>query len=196
MLYILFRYLLWPLFMIIARPKVYNIRGLTVKGSAIYACNHISMLDPAMIAFLSPRIVHFMAKKELFKGIGGLFFRGLLVFPVNRHTADIASLKQALEVLKKGRVFGIFPEGKRSVTGELDELEKGTAFLALKSGAPVIPMYIDPRSYDSPRFRMIVGEPVSCDGLDGMSRGEMSDEFTKRLTAALEGLRKQLEEMK
>ena len=66
MLYILFRYLLWPLFMIIMRPQVYNLKGLRVKGGAIYACNHLSMLDPVMIAFLSPRIVHFMAKKELF----------------------------------------------------------------------------------------------------------------------------------
>ena len=138
MLYILFRYLLWPLFMIIMRPQVYNLKGLRVKGGAIYACNHLSMLDPVMIAFLSPRIVHFMAKKELFNGLGKVFFKGLMVFPVNRHTADIASLKRAMEVLKDGKVFGIFPEGKRSVTGELDELEKGTAFLALKSGAPVL----------------------------------------------------------
>ena len=103
MLYILFRYLLWPLFMIIMRPQVYNLKGLRVKGGAIYACNHLSMLDPVMIAFLSPRIVHFMAKKELFNGLGKVFFKGLMVFPVNRHTADIASLKRAMEVLKDGK---------------------------------------------------------------------------------------------
>ena len=178
MLYILFRYLLWPLFMIIMRPQVYNLKGLRVKGGAIYACNHLSMLDPVMIAFLSPRIVHFMAKKELFNGLGKVFFKGLMVFPVNRHTADIASLKRAMEVLKDGKVFGIFPEGKRSVTG-----------------APVIPMYIDPKCYDSMRFRMIVGEPVSREGLENLSRNEMSDEFTNRLTAAFEGLKARLEDM-
>ena len=78
---------------------------------------------------------------------------------------------------------------------ELDELEKGTAFLALKSGAPVIPMYIDPKCYDSMRFRMIVGEPVSREGLENLSRNEMSDEFTNRLTAAFEGLKARLEDM-
>ena len=101
MLYILFRYLLWPLFMIIMRPQVYNLKGLRVKGGAIYACNHLSMLDPVMIAFLSPRIVHFMAKKELFNGLGKVFFKGLMVFPVNRHTADIASLKRSSEYSQK-----------------------------------------------------------------------------------------------
>ena len=141
MLYILFRYLLWPLFMIIMRPQVYNLKGLRVKGGAIYACNHLSMLDPVMIAFLSPRIVHFMAKKELFNGLGKVFFKGLMVFPVNRHTADIASLKRAM------------------------------------------------------RFRMIVGEPVSREGLENLSRNEMSDEFTNRLTAAFEGLKARLEDM-
>ena len=184
MLYILFRYLLWPLFMIIMRPQVYNLKGLRVKGGAIYSCNHFS-----------PRIVHFMAKKELFNGLGKVFFKGLMVFPVNRHTADIASLKRAMEVLKDGKVFGIFTEGKRSVTGELDELEKGTAFLALKSGAPVIPMNIDPKCYDSMRFRMIVGEPVSREGREYLSRNEMADEFTNRRTAAFEWLKARLEDM-
>ena len=58
MLYILFRYLLWPLFMIIMRPQVYNLKGLRVKGGAIYACNHLSMLDPVMIAFSADSPLH------------------------------------------------------------------------------------------------------------------------------------------
>ena len=135
-----------------------------------------------------------MAKKELFVGPGKLFFKSLLAFPVNRHTADIASLKRAMEVLNEGKAFGIFPEGKRSVTGELDDLEKGAAFIAFKSEAPVIPLYIDPESYAQTRVRIIVGEPVSREGMEGMSRAECLDEFMKRIEASLKQLRSKLEE--
>ncbi|MBQ3131257.1 MAG: 1-acyl-sn-glycerol-3-phosphate acyltransferase, partial [Clostridia bacterium] len=66
MLYYIFRYLLWPVFAIIFKPKVYNRENYKVKGKAIYVANHISLLDPVAIAFTCPRIVHFMAKKEIF----------------------------------------------------------------------------------------------------------------------------------
>ena len=69
------------------------------------------MLDPVVIALVSPRIVHFMAKKELFKSkLLALFFKSAFVFPVDRGTADLKSLKNALKLLEKGKVFGIFPE--------------------------------------------------------------------------------------
>lgn len=196
MLYYIFRYLLWPVFVILFRPIVYNRENYRIKGKAIYVANHISLLDPVMIAFTCPRMVHFMAKKELFVGPGKLFFKALLAFPVNRHTADIASLRQAMEVLNEGKAFGIFPEGKRSVTGEIDELEKGTAFIALKSGAPVIPLYIDPESYLGGPLRIIVGKPIEREGLDGMSRAEGLDEFMRRIEVALKGLRCELGEKK
>ncbi len=196
MLYYIFRYLLWPVFVILFRPIVYNRENYRIKGKAIYVANHISLLDPVMIAFTCPRMVHFMAKKELFVGPGKLFFKALLAFPVNRHTADIASLRQAMEVLNEGKAFGIFPEGKRSVTGEIDELEKGTAFIALKSGAPVIPLYIDPESYLGRPLRIIVGKPIERGGLDGMSRAEGLDEFMRRIEVALKGLRRELREKK
>lgn len=196
MLYYIFRYLLWPVFFLIFKPKVYNKENYRIKGKAIYVANHASLMDPVAIAFTCPRIVHFMAKKELFTGAGKLFFTALLAFPVNRHTADIASLKRAMEVLKEGKAFGIFPEGKRSVTGELDELEKGTAFIALKSGAPVIPLYIDPDGYAETRIKIIVGKPVSRDGLEGMGRAESHDEFMNRIADALIKLRAELEEKK
>lgn len=194
MFYYILRYLLWPVFVLVFKPKVYNRKNYRVKGKAIYVANHISLLDPVAIAFTCPRIVHFMAKKELFVGPGKPFFKALLAFPVNRHTADIASLKQAMELLGQGKAFGIFPEGKRSVTGELDDLEKGTAFIALKSGAPVIPLYIDPESYARTRVRIVVGQPISREGLEGMSRAESLDEFMRRIEAALKELRGELEE--
>lgn len=195
MLYVLIKYLLSWLICLIFRMKVYNRQGLNVKGAAIFVSNHLSLMDPVLIAVASPRLVHFMAKKELFTSwIARVFFKSLLAFPINRHTPDIASLRQAMEVLEKGKIFGIFPEGKRSVTGELDEIEKGSAFIALRSNAPVIPMYIHPDSFRKLHFRMIVGNPISREGLDGMSRSEMQLEFTRRIDEALHQLKRELED--
>ena len=194
MLYTLIKYVIGPVIMLILRGKTYCREKLGVEGPAIFVSNHLALLDPVMIAVMSPRTVHFMGKKELFESrIGRLFFKSLQAFPVNRHTADLASVKQALEVLKKGEIFGIFPEGKRSVTGELDELEKGAAFLALRSGTPVIPVFIHPDSYRKFRFRAIVGDPICRDALS-LNRSEAIDQLTERMKESMVHLRTRLEE--
>ena len=142
MLYLLIKWTIGQLILLVTRPIVYGRQNLRVKGKAIFIANHRSMWDPLILALVSPRNIHFMAKKELFESkVGNFFFRSLYAFPVNRRNVDLQSLKNALKVLDKGEVFGIFPEGKRAVTDSLDEFEKGAAFLAIRSGAPVIPIY-------------------------------------------------------
>jgi len=178
------------------RIKVINRKKLWLKGPAIFICNHSSMGDPLMLAIASPRPVHFMAKMELFNNpLKAFFFKTLLVFPVKRHTPDISAIKKAVAILKGGGVFGIFPEGTRSITGELDELEKGAAFIALRSGAPVIPVFISPDSYKKLHLRMIVGERVDAEGLTG-SASEKIDQYTARMAEALQALKDEMERAK
>lgn len=94
MLYMLLKMLLGPLLLLILRPIVYGKQNLRVKGKAIFICNHRSMWDPVIIAICTPRMVHFMAKKEIFESkIGNIFFRSLGAFPVNRKNVDLMSLK-------------------------------------------------------------------------------------------------------
>ena len=129
MLYLLIKWTIGQLILLVTRPIVYGRQNLRVKGKAIFIANHRSMWDPLILALVSPRNIHFMAKKELFESkVGNFFFRSLYAFPVNRRNVDLQSLKNALKVLDKGEVFGIFPEGKRAVTDSLDEFEKGAAF--------------------------------------------------------------------
>lgn len=131
--YIFFKWLLW----LIYRPKVFgNKKNLRIKGGVIFIANHRALYDPLLLVVSSPRIIHFMAKKELFDNpVGRVFFKSLFVFPVNRKTADMKSIRQSLKLLRDGKAFGIFPEGRRSATDGMDEFEKGTAFIAAKSGA-------------------------------------------------------------
>ena len=197
MLYVIFKYILGPFIRLFWRPIVFNQRNLRVKGKAIFVANHLSMGDPILIALVSPRIVHFMAKKQLFTSkIGNFFFRSMFVFPVNRRTADMTSLKNALKLLEKGKVFGIFPEGKRTVTGELDKFEKGAAFLAIRSGAPVIPMYIRPDSYKRLHPVMIVGKPIEISNIVANSKKTtLIDVVTDEISDSIDSLRVELEDM-
>lgn len=134
------------------------------------AINHLSMLDPIIVGALIPRPIHFMAKRELFEyPLLGWLLPRVYAFPVRRGQADREALTHALAVLRSGGMVGIFPEGTRSDRARLLELQGGTAFLALKSGAPVVPIAIVgtelamPRGARWPRRVKVsvrVGEPL------------------------------------
>lgn len=196
MLYVLIKYLLTPLFYLIFRPMVYGAHNLWIKGKAIFVCNHIAMADPIFLAFVSPRFIHFMGKSELFsKWYGRFFLKALLVFPVNRKQADMQSMKKAIKVLDSGKVFGIFPEGKRAITHDIDELEKGAAFLAVRTNAPIVPMYIKRDCYKRCRFFMAVGEPISTFDLAKRTQKAMLiDVVTNEISDSLRALQTQLED--
>jgi len=164
MLYLIAKILLTPFVWLIYRPQIHGRKNWKVKGKAIFICNHSSMWDPVMLALFSKRWIHFMAKAELFeiKWLKPILY-ALFAFPINRKQADRNSIRNAMRVLDKGKVFGIFPEGKRSVTGNMDAFEKGAAFLALRAKAPVVPIYISPDSYQKRRMRVFVGEVIDIE---------------------------------
>jgi len=195
MFYIFVKYVIGPFILLFWRPRVINRKGLNIKGPAIFICNHISMADPLLIALIARRNIHYMAKKELFeKPINRWFFKALFAFPINRSSADLASLRNAMKLLDKGKVFGIFPEGKRAVTFELDELENGAAFLAIRSGAPIVPMYIHPNSYRSHRPKVIVGETIhGREVVASIPRSEQAAALTAILESEMINIKGQLE---
>jgi 1-acyl-sn-glycerol-3-phosphate acyltransferase len=195
MLYVFFKIVLIPFFLLFFRPMIIGKENLYIRGKAIFVCNHISMWDPVLIAVASPRLVHFMAKSELFKNpIGNLFFRAFLAFPVNRKQSDMASLKNAMRLLDHGKVFGIFPEGKRTITDDMDDLEKGAAFLAIRSGAPIVPMYLQRRTYEEMRLVMAVGEPILVGDLVATTpKNKLVDVVTDEISDAFRVLQAKVE---
>ena len=197
MLYLLIKWLIGPIILLVTRPIVYGRQNLRVKGKAIFIANHRSMWDPLILALVSPRNILFMAKKELFPSkLGNFFFRSLYAFPVNRRNVDLQSLKNALKVLDKGEVFGIFPEGKRAVTDSLDEFEKGAAFLAIRSGAPVIPIYIHPDTSRQVRPVMLVGKPIDVSSIVATAnKSSLIEVVTDELADSIDALRIELEEL-
>ena len=194
MLYIIVKILLTPFFWLIYRPKIINLGRLFFRGKAILISNHFSLGDPIRLAFVAPRPIHFMAKQELFDSkLKRFFLTQLLAFPVYRKQADMLSLKQAMAVLDKNHIFGIFPEGRRSLTGELDSFEKGAAFLAIRCNAPIIPIYADPYWKKRGQIRMIIGETIHPDEVAKSFAGRSVDAVTDAIRDALQLLKNELE---
>ncbi|HAA89483.1 MAG: 1-acyl-sn-glycerol-3-phosphate acyltransferase PlsC [Thermoanaerobacterales bacterium 50_218] len=136
----LFRFL----FACFCRWEVIGLENFPMEGPVIVVANHVSYWDPIVVGSALPRQVHFMAKKELFfYPVLGFLIRRLGAFPVDRRRADRSAIKKGLEILKNGRVLGIFPEGTRSKTGEILAPYSGAAYFAVKTGAPVCPVALE-----------------------------------------------------
>lgn len=132
----------------LCRPTVEGLDNVPAEGPFIVAPNHLSFLDSVIVQALMPRPVAFFAKAEYFttKGVKGRlmksFFEGVGSIPVERgeQAASVQALKTLLEILGQGGGVGIYPEGTRSRDGILYRGRTGVGWLALTTGAPVIPV--------------------------------------------------------
>lgn len=112
-------------------------------GGIVLCSNHTSNHDPAILGAYTPRILCYMAKKELFKiKVLAWFISHLHAFPVDRNTTDMAAFKKAIHILKSGGAIGIFAQGTRVKPGEEKAAKAGVALFSLKTNAPIVPVAI------------------------------------------------------
>ncbi len=113
------------------------------KGSCLLASNHISNLDPIIVGLVTGRRTSYLAKDSLFKkGVAWIMY-GVGAFPVKRGSADIGSIREALRRLGRGEPLVVFPEGTRKKqNGGTLTPHPGIALIAVKSGCPVVPIYV------------------------------------------------------
>ena len=143
-IYKIVKNLLYPLFRLIYRPTYIGRDNIPSSGAVILAGNHTNNLDAAIMISGPKRIVHMMAKKELFKKrISKWFFRSMACISVDRSIHDENAKSEAIDVLKNGHVLGIFPEGTVNKTDKVIlPFKYGAVSFALKTDAYIVPFAI------------------------------------------------------
>jgi 1-acyl-sn-glycerol-3-phosphate acyltransferase len=125
------------------RLRIEGAEHLPRTGPVLAIANHASAVDPPIAGLALRRPARIMAKEELLRiPLVGAFLRSGGAFPVRRGEADRRALRMALEFLAQGDVVLMFPEGTRSPNGRLGPVHPGAALLALRAGAPVLPIAI------------------------------------------------------
>jgi len=146
--YRLSRVVIGPALHVIGRPKVAGLENIPPTGPAILASNHLSFIDSMYLPLVIDRPVVFPAKAEYFAAKGPLgrlwaaYLRSTNQLQMDREGARSAqaTLEAAVDLLRAGELFGFYPEGTRSPDGRLYRGRSGIGYLALNSGAPVIPV--------------------------------------------------------
>lgn len=179
----------------LGRWRVEGLSRLPRQGGVLVIANHVSDSDPLVVGSALPRPAWYMAKAELFEiPFLGPLIRALHAFPVKRGTADRAALSRALELLAAGEVVVVFPEGRDSVTGDLQPFEAGAALLALRSGVPVVPIGLRGTSEFLPMYHFIprparvlvrFGSPLSFEDLRPLPHRKRLAAMTRCMAASL-----------
>ena len=143
-MYKLIKFIGTPLFRLIYLPRSYGKNNIPKNGNVILAGNHTSVLDALIMVSTPKRIVHMMAKKELFESkFTNFFFRSMGCIPVDRKIHDSSAKSEAVEVLKNNEVLGIFPEGTVNKTNDIIlPFKYGAVSFAKKTGAYIVPFAI------------------------------------------------------
>lgn len=167
-------------------------------GPLLAICNHVSAADPFIAGVALRRSARYMAKQELFKNpVLGALLRSVGSFPVRRGQVDRQSIRTALQALAHGEVLVMFPEGTRSHDGRLMPAEPGAALLALRSGAPVLPMAVAGTQHAMPKGRTLprrvqvvvrIGPPLAVPKHEGRIDRADLDAWGRRFMAAIAAL--------
>ena len=128
---------------ILFRPQIIGKENIPQKGALIFAGNHRHAIDPTVVMMSTDRIVHYMAKEELFKGLHGKIFNKIGLIKVYRGKPNYKAIEEAEKILNNGGTIGIFPEGTRNKTqNNLLEFRKGAVRIAKSTNTPILPFAI------------------------------------------------------
>ncbi|HWS50999.1 MAG TPA: lysophospholipid acyltransferase family protein [Microbacterium sp.] len=186
MFYWLMKYVaIGPLVKAIFRPWIVGRRNVPTSGAAILASNHLSFADSIFLPLVIDRPMSFLAKSDYFTGRGlkgratKFFMKATGQIPIDRSggKASEASLNTGLQVLGRGDLLGIYPEGTRSPDGKLYRGRTGIARMALEAKVPVIPVVMVDTDTAMPigqrvprlvRVGIVIGEPLDFSRFEGM----------------------------
>ena len=196
--YILMTGLMRVALLLLARWRVEGKEAVPPGGPLIIVCNHLNGIDPPLLAASVPRPISFLAKRELFKhGIFGPMVKAYGALPIRRGQGYRGSLERLLALLASDRAVGLFPEGTRSRRGRLSKAKPGVALVAVRSGAPILPVGIHGSEriggirslFTRPEITVSIGQPFTLPVLEGpVGRAQLTsltDMLMRRIAAQL-----------
>ncbi|MDR2647573.1 MAG: 1-acyl-sn-glycerol-3-phosphate acyltransferase [Oscillospiraceae bacterium] len=177
------------------RVKVYGRENLPkMTGGYILVCNHLHSIDPAFLLTTSHRMWRFIAKKELFRNpVAAWILTQANAFPIDREIIDRKALDYAATVMDDKRAgLGIFPEGQRSPDGTPQPAKGGTAMLARKTKANIIPasIYHEGKLCFRRKITVHYGEPILFEdlGLGDTPNARQTREASAKIMEAIQTL--------
>lgn len=206
MLYQVLKAVVFGLARLLFRLETRGAEHLPARGPVLIAANHTSFLDPPIVAVAAPRPLHFLAKEELFRiPLFGRLIQALNARPVRRGGADPVALRTGLRILGGGGALLIFPEGTRGEEGDFQEPRPGAGMLAVVSGAPVLPTFVEgagcalPRGRWLPRWakiRVRFGPPVAFAAADSFGRRDRYLEASRQIMTAIAEIKQESEDLR
>ena len=178
-----FHYLAASLYSMWFRGEVVGTENFPADGPFLIASNHASHLDPPAVGAHVPRQMRFFARKNLWNNrLVGWWLSQVETIPVERDSGDIGAIKRVLQALKENRAVVLFPEGTRSMDGQLKKPKPGVGLMACKTGVPVVPCRVY-GSFDAfgkgsaiPRFgspiSVVFGPPILASDYDDPTAGK------------------------
>ena len=146
------------------RFRIYGKENIPAEGKMLLCGNHSSNNDTLMIAMVTDREIHFMAKEELFnKPVIGWAIKKAHAILVHRDGNDMVAIRNAIRVLNNGDILGIFPQGTRDKCGihKPGSFKSGVATISVKTQSPVVPVYISEEYRLFRRNSIYVGKPIN-----------------------------------
>ena len=176
------------IYRLLARIEIVGVENVPQKGPYIVICNHLSSFDPPLLLITLPvRMTVLAANKYRSHPIFGPFLSSMGATYVRRGEVDRQALRACLDVLRRGGIIGIAPEGTRSPTGALQEGHTGVAYLASRAGVPILPVVVTgtekmPASLKRLRrgqVKAVIGETFTLPITERKARGKQLKEFTE-----------------
>jgi 1-acyl-sn-glycerol-3-phosphate acyltransferase len=181
-------------FRVLGGLEIRNRERIPKEGPLLVCPVHMSFLDPPVVGCMFPRMLWFMAKSELFKGLMGKVIRTTGAFPVHRGEMDSSAVRQAIDLLKQGDALLVFPEGTRNDGKTLRPIQSGVAMLAKRSDAQILPVGISgtermlPKGASKPKRTKVVlsfGEPFRFSDLEAAGGRKGREAFAEELQTRL-----------
>ena len=190
--------LIWLLY----RVKVYDKENIPRDGAVLVLSNHQSLFDPMLCQGWLRRPFYYVPRDTLFVGFWGWMIDSFYTIPINQEQASLKSIRAIIDVLKRGHIVCLYPEGLRTFDGKIDEIKPGFSLLVRRSKATIVPMVIDgifdrwPRTqkYPNPggRVGIIYGKPITTEHIEQIGEERFIDEFNNIMQTLHNNLRQKM----